>query len=213
MDSLPPDPARPAPEPGAAERTSTVVIGSGLSGLAVASELSRRGIDAIVVESVECSDSGALRTVMTDSASLSERTELMRLLRGYATAHSIDVRQTTVAEQLCIIGHPRILPTPVERKKWAVQTAGGVLLADHVVLTKFPQNELRRLLRSMDIAIGRDVREALRAIGLYLVGVGELLAPSTREIVRQAKLVSDAIVEQGPSALDRVGPRPAISPR
>lgn len=211
MDSLPLDPARAAAVPGAAEQTSTVVIGSGLSGLAVASELSRRGVDAIVVESVECSDSGPLRNVMTDSVSLSERTELMRLLRGYATAHHLDVREATVAEQFSIIGHPQVIEAPVERRKWAVQTADGVLLADHVVITKFSQNELRRFLRSMDIAIGRDVRDTLRAIGLYLVGVGELLTPSTREIVRQAKLVSDAIVEQGPSALDRLAPRPVIS--
>ncbi|MEG9246706.1 FAD-dependent monooxygenase [Arthrobacter sp. Soc17.1.1.1] len=214
MDSLPLDPVRSASTPPAsAEHTSTVVIGSGLSGLAVASELSRRGISSIVVESLECSDSGAMRTVMTDSVSLSERTELMRLLRAYAASHRLDVRQTTVAEHLSIIGHPKLIQGPVGRKKWAVQTADGVLLADHVVLTKYPQNELRRFLRSMGIAIGRDLKAALRAIGLHLVGVGEVLTPTTREIVRQAKLVSDAIVAQGPAALNRiVPPRAAISP-
>lgn len=214
MNSLPLDPVRSASAtPASAEHTSTVVIGSGLSGLAVASELSRRGIDSIVVESLECFDSGAMRTVMTDSVSLSERTELMRLLRGYAAAHQLDVRQSTVAEQLSIIGHPTLLKAPVGRKKWAVQTADGVLLADHVVLTKYPQNELRRFLRSMGIAIGRDFKAALRAIGLHLVGVGELLTPTTREIVRQAKLVSDAIQAQGPAALNRISPpRAAISP-
>ncbi|MGV0109517.1 MULTISPECIES: FAD-dependent monooxygenase [unclassified Arthrobacter] len=214
MNSLPLDPVRSASAtPASAEHTSTVVIGSGLSGLAVASELSRRGIDSIVVESLECFDSGAMRTVMTDSVSLSERTELMRLLRGYAAAHQLDVRQSTVAEQLSIIGHPTLLKASVGRKKWAVQTADGVLLADHVVLTKYPQNELRRFLRSMGIAIGRDFKAALRAIGLHLVGVGELLTPTTREIVRQAKLVSDAIQAQGPAALNRISPpRAAISP-
>lgn len=214
MSSLPLDPARSASAmPQAAESTSTVVIGSGLSGLAVASELSRRGIDSIVVESLECADSGAMRTVMTDTISLTERTELMRLLRGYAAAHQLDVRQTTVAEHLSIIGHPKLLTTPVGRKKWAVQTADGVLLADHVVLTKYPQNELRKFLKSMGIAIGRDLKAALRSIGLHLVGVGELLTPTTREIVRQAKLVSDAIVAQGPSALNRLTPPlAAISP-
>ncbi|WP_235498580.1 FAD-dependent monooxygenase [Arthrobacter sp. Leaf234] len=214
MNSLPLDPVRSASAtPASAEHTSTVVIGSGLSGLAVASELSRRGIDSIVVESIECFDSGAMRTVMTDSVSLSERTELMRLLRGYAAAHQLDVRQSTVAEQLSIIGHPTLLKASVGRKKWAVQTADGVLLADHVVLTKYPQNELRRFLRSMGIAIGRDFKAALRAIGLHLVGVGELLTPTTREIVRQAKLVSDAIQAQGPAALNRISPpRAAISP-
>ena len=199
--------------PSKAEQTSTVVIGSGLSGLAVASELSRRGVDSIVVESLECSDSGAMRAVMADSTSLSERTELMRLLRGYAAAHHLDVRQNTVAEHLSIIGHPKMLTTSFGRKKWAVQTADGVLLADHVVLTKYPQNELRKFLRSMGIAIGRDLRAALRSIGLHLVGVGELLTPTTREIVRQAKLVSDVIVAEGPAALNRLSPpRAAISP-
>ena len=214
MDPLPLDPLRSASATfSPTEHTSTVVIGSGLSGLAVASELSRRGVDSIVVESLECSDSGAMRTVLTDSVSLSERTELMRLLRGYATAHHLDVRQTTIAEHLSVIGHPRLIAAPMGEKKWAVQTADGVLLADHVVLTKYPQNELRRFLRSMGIAIGRDFKEALRAIGLHLVGVGELLTPTTREIVRQAKLVSDSIAAQGPAAFQRLTAAPAtISP-
>jgi voltage-gated potassium channel Kch len=214
VDSLPLDQARSASaRPPAAELTSTVVIGSGLSGLAVASELSRRGIDSIVVESLECSDSGAMRTVMTDSTSLTERTELMRLLRGYAAAHQLDVRQDTVAKHLSIIGHPKLLVTLVGRKKWAVQTADGVLLADHVVLTKYPQNELRKFLRSMGISIGRDLKGALRSIGLHLIGVGEVLTPTTREIVRQAKLVSDTIVAQGPAALNRLTPpQAAIAP-
>ncbi|EMY32972.1 hypothetical protein D477_017314, partial [Arthrobacter crystallopoietes BAB-32] len=56
-----------------------------------------------------------------------------------------------------------------------------------------PQNQVRRLLRSLGISLGRDIKSSLKALGVYLVGVAELLAPSTREIVRQAKLVSDAI--------------------
>ncbi|WP_049829803.1 FAD-dependent monooxygenase [Arthrobacter sp. RIT-PI-e] len=212
MDPLPFDPLRSASTASSpTERTSTVVIGSGLSGLAVASELSRRGVESIVVESLECFDSGSMRTVVTDSVSLSERTELMRLLRGYAAAHRLDIRQTTIAETLSVIGHPRLIAASMGQK-WAVQTADGVLLADHVVLTKYPQNELRRFLRSMGIAIGRDFKETLRAIGLHLVGVGELLTPTTREIVRQAKLVSDAIVAQGPTALQRLTTAPAVSP-
>ncbi|WP_253904257.1 FAD-dependent monooxygenase [Arthrobacter sp. Br18] len=215
MTSLPLESARAASSAcERAELTTTVVIGAGLSGLAVASELSRRGIDAIVVESLECLDSGACRTVMTDSVSLSERSELMRLLRGYASSHGLDVRHSTIAEHLSIIGHSKLLPDPVPvSKKWAVQTANGVLLADHVVLTKYPQNQLRRFLRSMGIAIGSDFRDALRAIGLHLVGVGELLTPTTREIVRQAKLVSDTIVAQGSLALTQFpAPLPAVAP-
>ncbi len=199
MDLLPPDPAHSLPEPSApAELTTTVVIGSGLPGLAVASELSRQGIDSIVVEGVECIDSGPLRTVLTDAVSLSERSELLRLLRVYASSHCLDVRSTTHAEDLSIIGHSTLLPARVPAsKKWAVQTENGVLLADHVVLTKYPSNQLRRFLRSLGIAIGADFRTALRAIGLHLVGVGEVLTPTTREIVQEAKLVSDTIASSG----------------
>lgn len=193
--------------PGGAEVTTTVVIGSGLSGLAVASELSRRGVQAIVVESIECLNSGPNRTIMTDSVSLSERTELLRLLRCYASSHSLDIRQETVAEGLCMVGYSQILPAPVlGSKKWAVQTRNGVLLADHVVLTKYPQNQLRRFVQSLGLALGSDIKAALRAIGLYLIGVGEVLTPTTREIVRQAKVISDAIVSQGALAAQRVQP-------
>lgn len=190
-----------------AEMTTTVVIGSGLSGLAVASELSRRGVQSIVVESVECLNSGPTRTVMTDSVSLSERTELLRLLRCYASSHALDVRQDTVAEGLCMVGYSQHLPAPLLcSKKWAVQTRNGVLLADHVVLTKYPQNQLRRFLQSLGLALGSDARAALRAIGLYLIGVGEALTPTTREIVRQAKAISDVIVSQGARAAQAVQP-------
>lgn len=193
--------------PAAAEMTTTVVIGSGLSGLAVASELSRRGVHSIVVESAECLNSGPSRTVMTDSVSLSERAELLRLLRCYASSHSLDIRPETVAEGLCMVGYSKLLPAPVlGSKKWAVQTAKGVLLADHVVLTKYPQNQLRRFVQSLGLAIGRDLKAALRGIGLYLIGVGDMLTPTTREIVRQAKVISDAIVAHGTLAAQLVQP-------
>jgi hypothetical protein len=193
--------------PAAAEMTTTVVIGSGLSGLAVASELSRRGVESIVVESMECLNSGPNRTIMTDSVSLSERTELLRLLRCYASSHSLDIRQETVAEGLCMVGYSQLLPAPVlGSKKWAVQTRNGVLLADNVVLTKYPQNQLRRFVQSLGLAVGIDIKAALRSIGLYLIGVGEMLTPTTREIVRQAKVISDAIVSQGALAAQVIQP-------
>lgn len=193
--------------PAAAEMTTTVVIGSGLSGLAVASELSRRGVQSIVVESMECLSTGPNRTIMTDSVSLSERSELLRLLRCYASSHALDIRQETVAEGLCMVGYSQLLPAPVlGSKKWAVQTRDGVLLADHVVLTKYPHNQLRRFIQSLGLAVGSDVKAALRAIGLYLIGVGEMLTPTTREIVRQAKVISDVIVAEGARAAEIVQP-------
>ena len=185
----------------APELTTTVVIGSGLSGLAVASELSRQGIASIVVESHDCTDTGSCRTLLGDSVALSERNELMRLLRGYASSHHLDVRRATYAEDLSIIGHPVLVPAPVPTsKKWAVQTATGVLLADHVVLTKYPQSQLRKLLHSLGISIGRDLKGALESVGLHLVGISDRVAPSTRDIVRQARLVSDHIAASRPLA-------------
>ncbi|WP_323960020.1 FAD-binding protein [Arthrobacter sp. JZ12] len=199
--------AADSPLPAKAEMTTTVVIGSGLSGLAVASELSRRGVQSIVVEGMECMSTGPNRTIMTDSVSLSERTELLRLLRCYASSHALDIRQETVAEGLCMVGHPQVLPGPVlATKKWAVQTRHGVLLADNVVVTKYPHNQLRRFIQSLGLAVGSDLKTALRAIGLYLIGVGEMLTPTTREIVRQAKVISDAIVAHGAHAAQLVQP-------
>ncbi|WP_246021276.1 FAD-dependent monooxygenase [Arthrobacter echini] len=207
MNHLPFNAARgDSAAPGSAEQTTTVVVGSGLSGLAVASELSRRGVESIVVEALECSDSGTMRTVMTDATSLSERNELMRLLRGYASSHELDIRQSTVAEQLSIIGHPSLITSSIGRKQWAVQTRDGVLLADHIVLTKYPLNELRRFLRSLGVTIGKNLKATLGPIGLHLIGVGEPLTPTTREIVRQAKLVSDTIAAEGPAPLNCLVP-------
>lgn len=106
-----------------------------------------------------------------------------------------------------MVGYSQLLPEPVlGSKKWAVQTRNGVLLADHVVLTKYPQNQLRRFVQSLGLAVGIDIKAALRNIGLYLIGVGEVLTPTTREVVRQAKVISDAIVSQGAIAAQAIQP-------
>lgn len=180
------------------ESTTTVVIGSGLSGLAVASELCRKGVDAIVVEGLSVRDGCSRRTTLTDAGTRAERCELMRLLRGYAESHALDIRRI-VAEDLQRLNSP-VAPVrgaaATEDRRWAVTTQTGVLLADNIVLTGCPMNQLRRLLRSVGLAAGRDFAEALRSAGLHLVGVGGLLAPTTREIAHQAKLVTDAIAGQ-----------------
>lgn len=190
------------PSSASAEITTTVVIGSGLPGLAVASELSRRGVDSIVVSGYGLLSAQAdRRHPAGDPSSLTERSELLRLLRTYASNHELDIRQSTRAEELRLIGGQAGFVGPyassLHGKKWAVQTANGILLADNIVLTSCEQNQLRRVLKSVGIAAGRDLLAALRAVGLYLVGVGDLLLPTTREIVRQAKLVSEAIVSEG----------------
>jgi hypothetical protein len=74
-----------------------------------------------------------------------------------------------------------------------VQTERGVLLAETVVLTGCPQNQIRRFLRGLGVRLGADIGATLKAMGIYLVGMAGLLTPTTREIVRQAKAVGDAI--------------------
>jgi NAD(P)-binding Rossmann-like domain len=179
---------------GTTESTTTVVIGSGLSGLAVASELSRQGVEAIVVDGMQLVSGSARRVDISDPVALIERGEILRLLRHYAQSHHLDIRTATRAVDLSMAGSsPEAV---VHRKKWVISTADGVLLADTIVLTQCAQNQLRRLISTLGLKIGHDLLQAMRALGLYLVGVGDLVAPTTREVLRQAKLVSTAISNQ-----------------
>jgi len=180
-----------------AESTTTVVIGTGLPGLAVASELSRRGIASIVVEGLGCCAAAApRRSVLPDSVSRTEQSDLLRLLQGYAVSHCLDVRRSTFACDVSLV--PGGLPVSGTgrsgtERRWMVRTEGGVLLADTVVLTGCPENQMRRFLRGLGVRLGADIHSTLKSIGLYLVGMAGLLAPTTREIVRQAKAAGDAI--------------------
>lgn len=192
------------------ELACTVVIGCGLTGLAVASELSRRGVSSVVVDGLLPQP---LRAA-PDPSSFPERAELLRLLRGYAASHRLDIRSRTSARAVdLVVAGAGLLPAPVPRtRKWAVRTGDGMLLADHVVLTSCPQSELRRLARALGITTGRDLRSALRAIGLYLVGVGGSAAPTTRELVCQAKDAGRAIARLAPAATSPAGSGTAWQP-
>ncbi len=209
------------------ERTTAVVIGAGMPGLAVASELSRYGVDAIVVDGMyvpgplQPLNTGILqRCDAADAACLQERSEILRHLRNYAASHGLDVRSSTRAVRLdrldeaaagtvisgavvsdFELSNPtgqdpatEALAAPgVVSYQWAVHTANGVLLADHVVVTRCGQSQLRRMLADLGIAIGQNLVAAMRAIGMYLVGVGELATPTPKEVLRQAKVVGQAI--------------------
>jgi hypothetical protein len=188
--------------PSTAETTTTVVIGSGLSGLAVASELSRQGVAAIVVDGLDFLDAAAAcrRPEVADPAAIGERAEILRLLRHYAQTHHLDVRKSTRAVDLSMAAGS--VAGGSRPGKWIIRTADGVLLADNIVLTRCAQNQLRRILTSLGIKISSDFMNTLRALGLYLVGVGDLVAPSTKEILHQAKAVSQAIsVRSGAGAM------------
>ncbi|WP_345447998.1 FAD-binding protein [Arthrobacter gyeryongensis] len=176
------------------ERTTAVVIGAGMPGLAVASELSRYGVDAIVVDGMyvhaplQPLNTGILqRCDAADAACLQERSEILRHLRNYAASHGLDVRSTTRTVRLDRMDEAAV------GTQWAVHTANGVLLADHVVVTRCGQSQLRRMLAELGIAIGQNLVAAMRAIGMYLVGVGELATPTPKEVLRQAKVVGQAI--------------------
>lgn len=178
-----------------AESTTTVVIGSGLSGLAVASELSRNSVPTIVVPGIgellgECSS----HRPCTDPATSTERADLLRLLRTHASNRGLDIRQQARAGNL-----RRITDDGGNASRWMVHTDSGLLLANNVVLTNCPDNQIRRLLNTVGIAADHDFASAMHGIGMYLVGIGNLLAPTTREIIRQAKQVSDTIVSQLPA--------------
>jgi hypothetical protein len=182
---------------GGIERTTAVVIGTGLSGLAVASELQRRGVASIIVDGLDllgaghpANTSSLQRCDAADAASLKERNEILRHLRNYAASHKLDVRNDIRALQLDLLdaGTSGSLAG-----QWAVQTPGGVLLADHLVLTRCAHSQLRRMLSELGMAAGRNVMAATHALGMYLVGVGELITPTPKEALRQAKVVGQAI--------------------
>lgn len=182
---------------GGIERTTAVVIGTGLSGLAVASELQRRGVASIIVDGLDllgaghpANTSSLQRCDAADAASLRERNEILRHLRNYAASHKLDVRNNIRALQLDLL-EAGTDGSPTE--KWAVQTPGGVLLADHLVLTRCAHSQLRRMLSELGMAAGANLMAAMHALGMYLVGVGELITPTPKEVLRQAKVVGQAI--------------------
>lgn len=192
---------------GGIERTSTVVIGTGLSGLAVASELQRRGVGAIVVDGLDllgagnpANTSSLQRCDAADAATLRERNEILRHLRNYAASHSLDVRNNVRALQLDHLnadgpsaGGLDFDGAGLPAQQWAVSTPNGVLYADHLVLTRCAHSQLRRMLAELGVAAGQNLMAAMHALGMYLVGVGELITPTPKEVLRQAKLVGQAI--------------------
>jgi hypothetical protein len=186
---------------GGTEQTTTVIIGTGLSGLAVAAELRRRGVDSIVVDGLDILGAGQpantaslQRCDAADSDSLRERNEILRHLRNYAASHNMDVRGSIRAVKLTMVHGPQDNPaTDGHSRQWEVHTPNGILVAEHIVLTRCAHSQLRRMLSDFGITVGHNLVAAMRAIGIYLVGVGELITPSPKEVLRQAKTVGQAI--------------------
>lgn len=180
-----------------AERTTAVVIGAGLPGLAVATELRRCGVDSIIVNGLEFPGSSQAsqpappqRCGDPGDSSREERNEIIRHLRNYAASHQMDIRNDTCAVLLDKMGSAAAGDS---RHRWAVHTPDGVLLADHIILTRCANGQLRRMLTDLGISVGQNLVAAMRAVGIYLVGVGELITPTPKEVLRQAKVVGRAI--------------------
>ena len=172
-----------------AESTSAIVIGTGLSGLAVAAELARHAVATVTVDGLESSApttaTCALRVADLSSTESMEYLEVLRHLRKHAVSHGLDVRHQLTARHLALVESPE----PDAPARWAVRTDAGVLYADAVILTRCAHNQLRRFLADLGYSLGEHLLEALGQIGLYLVGVTGLAAPSTREVLLQAKHV------------------------
>ena len=192
-----PAPAGPVPAATAGpatEETTTIVIGSGFSALAVAAELNRQGIKAIVVDS-SCPVKQPARnqpdTGGISLADLGERSEIVRLLEHYARRHALDIRHETSALELTRANH-----TASATGQWRVRTATGTLTAHSVVFTRGALSQLRRVLQSVGVTTATDLRRSMQALGLYLVGVGSLEVPTTQEILHQAKRAGQSIADR-----------------
>ncbi|WP_258066686.1 FAD-dependent monooxygenase [Arthrobacter sp. GMC3] len=183
-------PSTPQVKPPHEETTTTIVIGSGFSGLAVAAELNRQGIDAIVVDSFRPlgPSSPAPTTGGVSLDALSERTDILRLLEHYARRHHLDIRPATSPLQLT-----RQSTDAHTEHQWTVHTATGTLTAHSVVFTRGALNQLRRVLHSVGVNTSHELTAAMHSLGLYLVGVGDLVVPTTHEILHQAKRAGASI--------------------
>jgi len=173
-----------------AETTTTIVIGSGFSGLAVAAELNRQGIDTIVVDSFRSlgPSSPAPTTGGISLDALSERTDILRLLEHYARRHELDIRPATSPLELT-----HRTPDAPSEHQWTIHTTTGTLTAHSVVFTRGALNQLRRVLHSVGVNTSHELTTAMHSLGLYLVGVGDLVVPTTHEILHQAKRAGASI--------------------
>ena len=176
----------------AAEKTTTIVIGTGFSALAVAAELNRQGVAAIVVDSFCPLNQAVPSQPATGGISLddlSERSEVLRILEHYARRHSLDIRPSTQAMELSC----QIQQGEAAQRQWRVRTGSGTLSAHTLVFTRGALSQLRRVLHAMGVTSAADVRASMQSLGLYLVGVGDLALPSTVEILHQAKRAAQSI--------------------
>ncbi|MDD0859489.1 FAD-binding protein [Arthrobacter alpinus] len=183
-------PSAPVLQGKTTESTTTMVIGSGFSALAIAAELNRQGIKTIVVDSSSPlkQPTAPPTTGGISLAALSERSEIVRLLEHYARRNELDIRPATQA--LDFTHHDGEMAAA---HQWRVLTTTGTVTAHSIVFTRGALSQLRKVLHSVGVSTASDVRTGMHVLGLYLVGVGDLAIPTTQEILHQAKRASHSI--------------------
>lgn len=200
------------PPEGVLTVTDVVVVGTGMGGLAVATQLHRKGMAVVVIDGLNQGDpvaAGALRHATTeelervaigDPASHRERRDILRQLHGYAKSHHLDIRRGVVAGALNPAspaqGMTRSSAASRETpsRRWALPTPGGLILCDSVVITGVSgRRRVRQFLKAVGQETSDNMATALRHVGIYLVGVGQQVSAGHREVLHQARLVGNAI--------------------
>lgn len=188
-------PSAPALQGKTTESTTTMVIGSGFSALAIAAELNRQGIKTIVVDS-SCplkQPTAPPTTGGISLAALSERSEIVRLLEHYARRNELDIRPATQALDFTHHDGDHHDADMAASHQWRVLTTTGTVTAHSIVFTRGALSQLRKVLHSVGVSTASDLRTGMHVLGLYLVGVGDLAVPTTQEILHQAKRASHSI--------------------
>ncbi|MEZ2373218.1 FAD-binding protein [Arthrobacter sp. RCC_34] len=206
------------PPEGVVTVTDVVVVGTGMGGLAVATQLHRKGMAVVVIDGLNQGDpvaAGALRHATTeelervaigDPASHRERRDILRQLHGYAKSHQLDIRRGVVAGALNpAVPAQEFSPAQGRRRasttggdaagrRWALPTPDGLILCDSVVITGVSgRRRVRQFLKAVGQETSDNMATALRHVGIYLVGVGQQVSAGHREVLHQARLVGNAI--------------------
>jgi len=200
------------PPEGGVTVTDVVVVGTGMGGLAVATQLHRKGMAVVVIDGLNQGDpvaAGALRHATTeelervaigDPASHRERRDILRQLHGYAKSHQLDIRRGVVAGALNPASpeegasRSSAAPSGAASRRWALPTPGGLILCDSVVITGVSgRRRVRQFLQAVGQETSDNMATALRHVGIYLVGVGQQVSAGHREVLHQARLVGNAI--------------------
>lgn len=171
----------------------TLIIGSGLSGLAMIGELHRNNMSGALI-------SGLKRTIVDSTTSMSSppvldstqiegwktRVEIVKHLEAYTRMHSIDVRKNIHVENITYI--PKGEQYEGRFVKWMVGTDHGTLFSSNIIMAgksgSLPQFSHYETVHHDDVPDGFFVIG--RTIGYGKAAIKEILA-QTRRIIANIK--------------------------